>query len=188
VCTLVSATSLEGSEAEPQDAHEVAEESSESKGLPQQDRLDRVISVVQILANGRHPVPADLGMRDGKNSVRHIGYMKHAAKVLGLIGGRETLLPAGRTLVSLPESRQLSFLSHQFEISSVAMAWREWAAVQDLESLDDGTAKAFLLSRGLTDSMAERRGRTLRTWLKAFKGIAVDSHRRDERGETESDD
>jgi hypothetical protein len=188
VCTLVGAASLEGSEAEPQDAHEVAEESSESKGIPQQDRLDRVISVVQILANGRHPVPADLGMRDGENSVRHIGYMRQAAKVLGLIGDRETLLPAGRTLVSLPESRQLSFLSHQFEISSVAMAWKAWAGVQDLESLDEGTAKAFLLSRRLTDSMAERRGRTLRTWLKVFKGIAVGSHRKDGGGETDADD
>jgi hypothetical protein len=41
------------------------------------------------------------------------------------------------------------------------MAWEAWASVQDLDSLDENTAKAFLLFRGLIDCMAVRRGRTL---------------------------
>ena len=72
-------------------------------------------------------------------------------------------------LTTLSESRVLDFLSLQFEMSTVGRVWKAWAGVEDLLGLDENSAIEFLLAKGLSDSMAKRRGRTLRKWLLQFK-------------------
>jgi len=139
--------------------------------VPQQDRLDRIIAVVRLVAQGEELHPKHLGMPNTSSSRRHILYMRQAAKVLGLLTDDASLTPAGRTLAQLPESRVLDFLSVRFEVSVVGRLWRRWARVRDLYHLDPETAEDFLLDRGLSESMAERRGRTLRKWLLAFKSL-----------------
>jgi len=137
--------------------------------VPQQDLLDRIIAVVRLLAREEEVHPRALGMEDDKSSRRHIGYMRQAARILGLVADDGMVTEAGRMLATLPESRVLDFLSLQFEMSTVGRVWKAWAGVEDLLGLDENSAIEFLLAKGLSDSMAKRRGRTLRKWLLQFK-------------------
>ncbi len=152
-------------------AEEVPEDLKQlsTANVPQQDRLDRVVDVVRLLANGKDLQPRALAMRDSASSLRHIDYMRHAAKVLGLVAEDGIATEAGRTLAQLPESRVLDFLSVRFELSVVARLWKKWSKAADLHQLDENLAVEFLLDSGFSVSMAERRGRTLRKWLLAFK-------------------
>ena len=140
-----------------------------SGDVPQQDRLDRIVEVVKLVSAGSEPNPAEMRMADTSSSKRHIDYMKHGAKVLGLVGQDGTITDAGQRLAQLPESRILDFLSVQFELSMVARRWKEWASARDLHKLDPGAAEQFLLGSRLSMSMAKRRGRTLKTWVVAFQ-------------------
>lgn len=141
--------------------------------IPQQDRLDRVVQVVRLIAAGRPVTPSAMGMTDTKSSVRHINYMRHAAKVLRLCTEGGDLQPSGWTLATLAEHRALPFLALQFETTAVGHAWLEWAEVLDVEGLDPASATDFLRARAvLSESMAVRRGRTLRRWVEAFQAQA----------------
>jgi hypothetical protein len=142
-----------------------------SAHVPQQDRLDRVVAVVRVLAGGKDLGPNALEMPDTASSERHIDYMRQAAKILGLIADDGSLTEAGWRLAQLPETRILDFISVQFEGSSVVQLWRKWSGVEDLFGLDENSAVEFLLQSGLSSSMAERRGRTLRKWLEEFKSL-----------------
>jgi hypothetical protein len=113
-----------------------------------------------------------LEMPDTPSSVRHIDYMRHAGKVLGLLDDYGSLTAAGKVLADLPDTRALDFLSVQFELSVVGRLWKRWANVDDLHQLDEHSAEEFLLDSGLSSSMAERRGRTLRKWLEEFKSLS----------------
>ena len=103
-----------------------------SGDVPQQDRLDRIVEVVKLVSAGSEPNPAEMRMAGTSSSKRHIDYMKHGAKVLGLLGQDGTITDAGQRLAQLPESRILDFLSVQFELSMVARRWKEWTSAKDL--------------------------------------------------------
>ncbi len=152
-----------------------------SELVPQQDRLDRVTQVVRLIAAARPVTPGNMKMPDTPSSVRHIGYMKHAAKILRLISKAGALLPAGRTLVTLAKHRTLPFLALQFETAPVGRAWLKWANARDVTGLEPATAVAFLRERSvLSESMVERRGRTLRRWIEAFQAGTYTSESADE--------
>ena len=142
-----------------------------SGDVPQQDRLDRIVKVVKIVSAGSEPNPAEMQMPGTSSSDRHIDYMKHGAKVLGLLGQDGTITDAGQRLAQLPESRILDFLSVQFELSMVARRWEEWASARDLHELDSGAAEEFLLRSNFSMSMAKRRGRTLKKWVVVFQAL-----------------
>ena len=141
-----------------------------SVDVPQQDRFDRIVDVVKLVSSGKELRPKALKMKDTDSSLRHIDYMRHAAKILGLLAEDGRLTEAGRKLAQLPKSRVLDLLSIQFELSTVGRLWKTWAGgVEDLHQLDEDSAEKFLLDQGLSPSMAKRRGRTLRKWLHRFK-------------------
>ena len=140
-----------------------------SADVPQQDRLDRIVAVVRLVAEGVDVQPTRLQMADTPSSQRHIDYMRHGAKVLGLLASDGTLTTPGRQLAQLPESRVLDFLSVQFELSVVGRLWKRWADANDLYELNPESSVDFLVENQLSPSMARRRGRTLRRWLDKFK-------------------
>ena len=150
------------------EAPELAEELI-SADVPQQDRLDRIVTVVRLVADGVDLHPTRLGMDDTASSLRHVDYMRHGAKVLALLAQDGSITQQGAQLARLPDSRVLDFLSVQFELSAVGGLWKRWANATDLYQLEPTTAETFLLEHGLSASMAKRRGRTLRRWLEKFK-------------------
>ena len=159
-----------------------------SDHIPQQDNLDRIFQVMRLVASGIAVTPSKMGMKEGTdkergNSKRHIDYMKHGAKVLGLLSDSGVLTPAGETLVMLTHEKAMKFLSLQFQATIVGRAWINWSNVREIEELDPDSAVEFLRERAvcgtgknqgkpLTDSMLERRGRTLRKWVEEFKSLA----------------
>ena len=100
-----------------QDQVAVLPQAITSADVPQQDRLDRLVAVVRLVAEGVDVQPTRLQMADTPSSQRHIDYMRHGAKVLGLLASDGTLTTPGRQLAQLPESRVLDFLSVQFELA-----------------------------------------------------------------------
>jgi len=140
-----------------------------SGDVPQQDSLERVVQVIRIMAGGDEVTPKTMGMPESPSSERHINYMKHAAKVLGLLDDEGGLLKAGEDVAALPPSKVGAFLALQFELSRIGRAWKEWASVEVLDDLDESSATPFLLAMGLSKAMAKRRGRTLSKWLGQFK-------------------
>ena len=137
--------------------------------VPQQDNLDRIVAVVRLVAESADVQPARLQMADTASSRRHIDYMRHGAKVLGLLAGDGTLTSPGRQLAQLPESRVMDFISVQFELSVVGTLWKRWAEASDLYDLDPESSVDFLLENQFSASMARRRGRTLKRWLREFR-------------------
>jgi hypothetical protein len=170
--------SIRGNEAQTLDEETAAGASSEralvSGDVPQQDNLDRVIQVVRIVAAGTPLRPRAMGMENSPSSRRHMDYMRHAAKVLGLLTERGLLTDAGKVLAALPRNRCIEFLSLQFEVCAVARRWKTWAEVDDVRSLDETSAVEFLRQEGLSPSMAVRRGRTLSRWVASFKKVDPD--------------
>jgi hypothetical protein len=140
-----------------------------SKLVPQQN-LQRVVQLVRVVASGAIASADTMGMADTDSTKRHINYIKQAAHVLRLISEAGELLSAGRTLAALPEQHVMQFLAFQFETSVVGKAWLQWSEVDDVFELDPSTAEVFLAESelGLAESMARRRGRTLRNWVRAF--------------------
>jgi hypothetical protein len=168
---LESLNSLDGERVS--ESSETLEEARKllSAHVPQQDNLDRIVAVLRLLANGTEVRPTALGMPDTQSSLRHIEYMRQAARILGLLADDGSVTAVGQMLARLPESRVLDLLSVQFELSTVGRLWKKWSEVADLHHLNENSAVQFLLESGLTPSMAERRGRTLRTWLLRFKSL-----------------
>jgi hypothetical protein len=133
--------------------------------LPQVDSLRRITQVVEVVALGKVLSPDTIDL-----SKRHIDYHKQAARLLHLLSDDGTLLPAGATLVALPERRRLEHLSIQFEVSVCGHAWILWANASSVDDLDPNSAFDFLRARSnLKPSMVERRGRTLRRWARDLR-------------------
>jgi hypothetical protein len=167
--TLISIDSIDGVLIAEPEIIETEPKTLSSGDVPQQDRLDRIVQVIRVIASGAELEPKQLAMANTSSSLRHLDYMRHGAKVLGLLTEDGTLTSAGSTLAQLPDSRVLDFLSVQFELSTVGKLWKKWSRATDLHGLDPDSAPRFLRQHGLSDSMAERRGRTLRKWLQKFK-------------------
>jgi hypothetical protein len=144
-----------------------------SGDVPQQGSLDRIVHVIRVIASGAELAPKQLAMANSKSSLRDLDYIRHSAKVLGLLTDEGSLTSAGSALSQLPDSRVLDFLSLQFELSTVGRLWKKWSRANDLHALDPDTAPRFLRQHGLSDAMAERRGRTLGKWLHQFKARSI---------------
>lgn len=171
---LTSVSSIDGVALSEPEVFQVKSGPLQTGDVPQQDRLDRIVEVVRVIASSEELVPERLHMEDTASSRRHLDYMKHGAKVLELLAEDGSLTGAGLSLAHLPDSRVLDLLSVQFELSVVGRSWKEWASAKDLRELDPETAIQFLKERGLPKSMAERRGRTLRRWLKELGSKTAD--------------
>ena len=111
-------------------------------------------------------------MKDSSSSTRHIGYMKQAARILGLLGDHDEISQCGYELVELSDRTVTKFLSIRFELSKVGRLWMRWSNVQRIEELQSDTAEKFLAAKGFSESMVKRRGRTLKKWLQAFQGAS----------------
>lgn len=130
--------------------------------VPQSDSLKRIIQIVELVASGSIVSPETIDL-----SQRHIDYAKQAARLLHLLSDEGALLPAGATLITLSNARRFDYLAIQFEVSIFGRAWLEWAGVTRVADLDPKTAHDFLRQRSnLSESMIQRRGRTLRRWAR----------------------
>ena len=151
---------------------EVSDEPDESDlrttDVPQQDRLDRIVSVVRVIASNGYVTPDSLGMPETKSSHRHIDYMKQAARILGLLNHGGAITQSGSEACRLDGEKLTRYLTFRFEQSKVFRVWSKWSGASNVSDLDGDTAISFLLSRNLSHSMAERRGRTLKKWVAAF--------------------
>ena len=130
--------------------------------VPQTDSLERVIQVVEIVARTGGISDEQIGL-----SPRHVNYVRHAARLLGLLTADDGLTSVGRKLVTLQPNKRTTLLAAQFEESECGRAWLSWAQVTSLEHLDPESAFSFLGERSvLPASMVQRRGRTLRRWCR----------------------
>ena len=140
--------------------------------VPQQDRLDRIVSVVQEVAAHGYVTPEFLGMNDTASSHRHIGYMKQAARILGLLSHTGSVTQSGSEASKLKGDNLIRYLSFRFEQSKIFRHWSKLAGVSSVTELDGDKAVDFLRSLKLSESMAKRRGRTLKRWVTAFLSVS----------------
>ncbi len=150
-----------------------------SADLPQVDAFDRIVEALRALREN-----GEISERTIELSQRHVNYVKHAARILGLLTPGGAITDAGRRLSRAKAPESLSLLRAQFEQSKVGRAWIAWAGAISLTEVAPESAADFLRSLpGLPESMAIRRGRTLRRWCTTLKSAVledprVEAHRR----------
>lgn len=141
-----------------------------SSVIPQFDSFGRIVEAVSVLATRGELSPDTINL-----SLRHVNYVKHAARLLGLMSS-SAVLPTGRQILQLSAEGQAEALGLQFEQSECGRAWLAWSKVSSARQLDPQTAESFLGDcTTLTRSMIVRRGRTLRRWC-----IQIQSNRTSE--------
>lgn len=135
--------------------------------IPQADRPERVIAVVDFIARqGRRPREGEI---DDDTSDRHLDYACHAAEVLGFIDGRNTVTETGCLLLSLDEELRLFRFIFAFEASTVGQAWIRWSGVKELAEVKPESAGQFLDDCAeAAESTDDRRTSTLRSWAGKF--------------------
>jgi len=139
-----------------------------SSVIPQFDAFSRIMEAVSVLETR-----GELSSDTIDLSLRHVNYVKQAARLLGVIS-ENTVLPVGRQLLHLPIDRQIVALGVQFEHSECGRAWLAWSKVSSAQELDPQTAEAFLSERTeLPPSMVVRRGRTLRRWCTQIRSSHI---------------
>ncbi|NJN74460.1 MAG: hypothetical protein HC799_17540 [Limnothrix sp. RL_2_0] len=141
-----------------------------SSDIPQADSLDKLLLLVDILSQQPTSVERSFVERTGWQH-RQFLYYKQAALILNLIDDRDRPTNTSIILNKLEDlSQQRLFLSYQFMISDVGCVWLKWQKVNTLQAIDPERTLDFLkdVCPSLSDNTAERRARTLRTWLKYF--------------------
>ncbi len=133
-----------------------------SETVPQVDSLARIVQAMSVVASGK-----ELSTQTIDLSRRHVNYVKHAARLLGLLSTSGELSLAGKKLTSLSGADQVSLLARQFELSACGRAWMNWSNANAISEVDPSSAERFLSEKStLPPTMVERRGRTLRRWCK----------------------
>ena len=129
--------------------------------VPQADSIERVFDVVEIINRGNEPTADGLDVEP-----RQVAYYRRAAISLGLLEESGRLTAAGDRLVSLNEVGKFSLAAVLFETSACGGAWTDWSNARTLADVDENTAVAFLTDtvRGLSESTALRRSKTLIAW------------------------
>ncbi|MEQ8461520.1 MAG: YkvA family protein [Sandaracinaceae bacterium] len=128
-----------------------------SSEVPQANRADRVLELVQRRVRGVALEPEALGWHR-----RDVRYYAHAASLLGLLDAAGQPTPAAQQVAEA--ETPLAALARCFADSPLARAWVDYAQTP-LASLDPATAEAFLAARSeLAPSTAKRRAATLRSW------------------------
>jgi len=139
-----------------------------SSVVPQSDSLDRILQAVSLINSS--------GGLSGDNidlSPRHINYVKHAARLLGLLADDGSVTPVGTKVTALAPPKQKLLLKTQFQLSTCGAGWLAYAKVSSLDLVDPESAQAFLTARSdLPEAMLVRRGRTLRSWCKQLRSAA----------------
>lgn len=134
--------------------------------VPQANQILRVRELVRLLAaNDMERLAAVFA------DPRDRAFYFTAARILGLVEGRELLTSAGMKLAAAEGELIYRGLAAGFETSIVGKAWLEWAGVRDVRSLEPNQAKAFLDDRGtsLKRSTRNRRASTLRAWIRDLR-------------------
>lgn len=134
--------------------------------IPQADDLERVLAYARASReDGPTPAEAGFGGRDAH-------YYAHASRVLGLVDAHGSLTSAGRSALEAPDP--VAALVERFEVSAVAKAWAAWAGEASVWNVPNGSAREFLVASGaLSESTAERRAATLRSWHAALGPLAA---------------
>jgi hypothetical protein len=132
--------------------------------VPQADVLRRIVALVTHVVAGTDPHKTFPHQRD-------LHYYKTASRVLGLLNEHDAPTPTGFALVTMTPPAQLRMLADGFARSTCGRAWLAWANAANLDALNVSKAAAFLLAcsplRGRT---LARRARTLRQWVRQFRG------------------
>lgn len=130
-----------------------------SDQIPQADRPERVIELLEIVHRGVPLTPDETGL-----DARHIQYYSRAARVLGLLSTDDRLLAAGHVLLKGEADGRLARLALAFEGSACGQAWARWADCR-FHEIDPRSAQAFLEAEtNVAPSTAKRRATTLRCW------------------------
>ncbi|MCA3902242.1 DUF6575 domain-containing protein [Vibrio parahaemolyticus] len=141
----------------------------DSNKVPQANKLERVIEVVNLLSDRSELTPEQL---EGLTTKRQVSYYTHAAQCLGLLNKNLTLTSAGEFLLQRDsEESKYEYLAARFESSDFGWAWMKWAKVKNLSDLDENTAETFIKEcvKGLHRGTIKRRARGLVTWVKILK-------------------
>lgn len=138
-----------------------------SRDIPQADRLEKVVHLVALISDGSLVGPVDIGM----STTRQLDYYKRAAKILGLLDEDSEPTPAGKHLLRLGAPEQWRLLSVLFETSRCGAAWVEWSGGRTLLDVEPGSARDFVLQRGIgvNGETVGRRVQSLRSWLDTFR-------------------
>jgi hypothetical protein len=132
-----------------------------SSDVPQADELQRVFSLVEILAKTGSVTPEALGVTQ-----RQVSYYKHAAKVLGLLAEFDRLTPSGELLPKLSGEQRLAVTCVKFESSRCGAEWIRWAGKATLLEVPPESAESFLAEAvvDLSEATVKRRAATLMRW------------------------
>lgn len=134
----------------------------DSRSIPQADRLDRVIRLVELVSQGQEVTAESLDVVH-----RQVNYYKQASRILRLLDADNRITPAGQQLVALSKiEAQLAVLVVQFETSLCGWRWIEWSQGRSLLDVKAATATEFLsrVAPTLSTSTMSRRSRTLEAW------------------------
>jgi hypothetical protein len=134
-----------------------------SSGVPQADKLERVLKYIRLLAAGKRS-RLELAFRDRRDRA----FYRAAARVLGLVEKGDVLTRLGRRIASEHDSECWGDLALAFEESSVGRAWLSWSDAKDVRELDPSSAGRFLDARAPFKSRG-RRARTLSAWVHTFQ-------------------
>ncbi len=137
----------------------------DSKLIPQFDSIERVLEAVSVLSSR-----GELSEDTFDLSHRHVNYVKHAARMLGLVSTGGEITPTGRRVLALSAGRRAAVLRGQFEQSACGQAWLAWSRASTIDQVDPSSAETFLQQRSnLPPGMVKRRGRTLRRWCEHLR-------------------
>ncbi len=140
----------------------------ESSMIPQFDSLERILQAVEILRDRGVLTKDTIDL-----SHRHVNYVKHAARVLGLVSPEGAVTPVGRRALTLGEARRGAMLRERFEQSPCGEAWLKWSHASSIDGVDPASAESFLQQRSdLPPAMIQRRGRTLRRWCEQLRSAS----------------
>lgn len=156
-----------GFEAASRSITEYNQRNISSDLIPQADEVCRIIKLVKSKSEGK------LFNSETENIVpRQIMYYQTASKIMGFTKPNGILTPIGHRLAEAKtEKEQYTIILERFEITDCGWAWMKHCEVNNVCDIPKGTAANFLINRskGLKESTARRRARTLESWLLKFK-------------------
>lgn len=142
--------------------HDAATRVLDSGAIPQADRLDRVLRLVELVAEGVEITSETLEVVH-----RQVNYYKQACRILRLLDNDNLITPAGEQLIAFRALQaQLALLAVQFETSECGWRWIVWSKGSSLLDVKANTGAEFLSSAApsLSPSTTLRRARTLEAW------------------------
>lgn len=136
--------------------------------VPQADDLYRVFAVIEAKANGFDVNEHTLGI-----TPRQVAYYKHAARTLGYLNSMNQPTSAAMQFNMLTQEQKLQSAAMRFQSSDCGWTWISWSGGRTLLDIEDGSGLAFLLAcvPSLNENTAQRRSKTLNSWLKIFKEV-----------------